>query len=45
MARDQSQYTVQINADASRAKKEINDLLKSLKAVGDMNLDKLGLDT
>ena len=29
MARDQSQYTVQINADASRAKKEINDLLPS----------------
>lgn len=45
MARDQSQYTVQINADASRAKKEINDLLKSLKEVGNMNLDKLGLDT
>ena len=45
MARNQNQYTIQINADATRAKKEIADLLKSLKAVGTMNLDKLGLDT
>ena len=45
MARNQDQYTIQINADATRAKKEIADLLKSLKAVGTMNLDKLGLDT
>lgn len=45
MARNQDQYTIQINADATRAKKEIADLLKSLKAVGAMNLDKLGLDT
>ena len=45
MAGNQSQYTIQINADATRAKKEIADLLKSLKAVGAMNLDKLGLDT
>ena len=45
MAGSQSQHTIQIDADATRAKKEIADLLKSLKAVGTMNLDKLGLDT
>lgn len=45
MAQGTTQWTLQINADTSRAKKDINNLLQSLNKVNNLNLDQLGITT
>lgn len=43
MAQNRQQFTLQFNADTTQAKKDMQNLLKSLNSVGKINLDTLGL--